>query len=314
MKFWMGVTDNNWFNYLSVQGLDEVNFWQPSAKALFTGAPVGMPFLFKLKRPYNHIGGGGFFVAYSTLPLSLAWEIFGQKNGASSLDELRALIEPLSKNLAGEPEIGCTVLSNPFFLEKQSWLENPPGWAGSIVRGKMYETENEDGSYIWNKMSRYFMADFNKATPDMVIADDMGEVKEVGPKFGEPILVKPRLGQSSFRVMVTEAYNKRCAITGENTLVVLEAAHIVPYAKDGSHDVTNGMLLRADFHKLFDAGLVSVTPEYKIRVSPRIRETWFNGKVYYRLDNQPLTVMPENIKNRPDRDRLDWHFKNRFQA
>lgn len=72
--------------------------------------------------------------------------------------------------------------------------------------------------------------------------------------------------------------------------------------------------LRSDFHKLFDVGLISVTPEYKIRISPRIKETWFNGKVYYRLDNQPLTVMPEKINLRPDPDYLQWHYKNVFQA
>jgi HNH endonuclease len=65
--------------------------------------------------------------------------------------------------------------------------------------------------------------------------------------------VKPRLGQSSFRVLVTDAYKRRCAITGENTLVALEAAHIVPYSKDGSHEIRNGLLLRADFHRLFRA-------------------------------------------------------------
>lgn len=139
-------------------------------------------------------------------------------------------------------------------------------------------------------------------------------VEEPRNKYGEPVLVRPRLGQASFRVLVTNAYKRRCAITGENTLIALEAAHIVPYSKDGSHDVRNGLLLRADFHRLFDVGLVSVTPDLKIRVSPRIRETWFNGKVYYRLDNQPLSVLPDRTDLQPDRDRLGWHFANRFQA
>lgn len=139
-------------------------------------------------------------------------------------------------------------------------------------------------------------------------------IREPVQKYGEAVLIRPRLGQSSFRVLVTDAYKRCCAMTGENTLVALEAAHIVPYGKIGTHDVQNGLLLRADFHKLFDAGLVSVTPDYKIRVSPRIRETWFNGKVYYRLDNQPLAVMPVQINQRPDRDRLNWHYKNIFQT
>jgi len=93
MKFWIGVTDNQWFNFLSAVKPDEVNFWQPGATAPFTNAPVGLPFLFKLKRPNNHIAGGGFFVTYSKMPLSLAWEVFGQKNGCSSLDGFRQLIK-----------------------------------------------------------------------------------------------------------------------------------------------------------------------------------------------------------------------------
>jgi putative restriction endonuclease len=310
MKFWLGVTDNKWFKFLSQQNLDEVNFWQPSATPLFKNAAIGMPFLFKLKRPYNHIGGGGFFVAYSTLPLSLAWEVFGLKNGVNSLDELKYLIGSLKAKKDNDPEIGCTVLSNTFFLNQSYWLENPAGWSNNIVRGKMYNSENHDGHIIWQELSSYFTEQKNPIEQSEVINENL----EKHPKFGEAVLVKPRLGQSSFRMTVIDAYNRRCAITGENTLIVLEAAHIIPYGKHGTHDVKNGLLLRADFHKLFDAGLVSVTPEYKIKISPRIRETWFNGKVYYRLDNQPLTVIPEKSNLRPNPDYLQWHYKNIFQS
>ena len=68
-----------------------------------------------------------------------------------------------------------------------------------------------------------------------------------------------------------------------------------------------------DFHKLFDDGLVSVSPDYRVHVSPRIRQKYYNGKVYYRLDDQPLTTMPDDLGLRPDRESLDWHFNNVFQ-
>jgi len=95
MKFWVGVTDNQWFKYPSELQPEEVNFWQPSATPPFSSAPTGLPFLFKPKQPNNHIAGGGYFVTYSKLPLGLAWEIFGPKNGCGSLAELRNLISPL---------------------------------------------------------------------------------------------------------------------------------------------------------------------------------------------------------------------------
>jgi putative restriction endonuclease len=310
MKFWVGTTDNNWFNFLAERKFDEVNFWIPSAKPLLTHAPIGMPFLFKLKNPYNHIAGGGFFVGNSTLPLSLAWEVFGEKNGASSFDEFRRLIGRHIQDQRFDPDIGCTVIANPFFLKSEQWLQNPVGWSPNIVRGKFYDTDAVEGAYIWDHISA-----FSSLYGSEVIRPDLNDVRieDDGVRYGEPVLVKPRLGQSAFRVLVTDAYQRRCAITGENTLDVLDAAHIVPYSKSGAHDVTNGLLLRTDFHKLFDKGLVSVTPEYRIKVSPRIRESYFNGKAYYRLDNQPLTILPVHTNLQPDRDRLEWHYKNVYQ-
>jgi len=302
MKLWVGVTDNQWFNFLSEKRPDEVNFWQPSATPPFTNAPTGMPFLFKLKRPYNHIAGGGYFVTYSRLPLSLAWEVFGEKNGCSSLEDLRRIIAPLVSREFKDGDIGCTVLANPFFLEQQQWIDDIPGWSSNIVRGKMYETGDVLGRVLWKNVQ------LSQVEQPMLQAAEQRE------KYGEAIAVRPRLGQSSFRVLVTDAYQRRCAITGESTLVALEAAHIVPYSDAGDHDVRNGLLLRADFHRLFDVGLVGVTPELKVKVSPRIRETWFNGKAYYRLDNQPLSVIPSQQSMQPDPDRLNWHLKNCFQA
>lgn len=309
MKFWVGVTDNGWYSFLSERRPDEVNFWQPSGTPPFTRAPTGMPFLFKLKSPHNAIAGGGFFVTYTSLPTALAWEVFGEKNGASSLADLQALLNPLMPKSSLTRDIGCTVLSNIFYLPRDEWIEDPPGWSPNIVRGKGYELDEESGRAIWSRVSPHFMAaaEENPPIPAAVI-------REPSPKYGEPVLVRPRLGQSSFRVLVTDAYKRRCAMTGESTLFALEAAHIQPYAGEGKHEVPNGLLLRADFHRLFDAGLVGVTPEYKIKVSPRIKEAWFNGKVYYRINDHPLAALPDRIEDRPNRDYLGWHIQNCFQA
>lgn len=251
-------------------------------------------------------------MTYSTLPVSLAWEIFGEKNGAASIDDLHAMLGPLSSGRGLSGEIGCTVLATPFFFSREQWIADPSGWAGNIVRGKMYETNSIDGASIWTALEQRLAANSyttidGEPPPNSVINQEQA-------KYGTPVLVSPRLGQSSFRVLVTDAYKRRCAITGENTLVALEAAHIVPYSKDGSHEIRNGLLLRADFHRLFDVGLVSVTQDLRIKISPKIRETWFNGKIYYRLNDQPLSVLPDLPAHRPDPDRLGWHFKNCFQA
>lgn len=81
MKLWAGVTDKDWYEYLALQRPDEVNFWQPSGTRTFKVLQPGEPFLFKLHSPDNFIVGGGFFVRYSALPASLAWDAFARKNG-----------------------------------------------------------------------------------------------------------------------------------------------------------------------------------------------------------------------------------------
>lgn len=71
---------------------------------------------------------------------------------------------------------------------------------------------------------------------------------------------------------------RRCAATGERTLPVLEAAHVRPYAEGGRHELSNGILLRSDLHTLFDSGYLTITPNYHIEVSRRIRDEFENGR------------------------------------
>ena len=117
--------------------------------------------------------------------------------------------------------------------------------------------------------------------------------------FGKQLLVKPRLGQGAFRILVTDIYGRRCAVTQERTLPALEAAHIRPYSEGGAHEGQNGLLLRRDIHSLFDAGYVTVTPNLHFEVSRRIREEFDNGKHYYALHGQQI-IVPENVGHRPD--------------
>lgn len=306
MKFWVGVTDNSWFNFLGRSGVDEVNFWQPRGKVAFTNLQPGSPFLFKLKRPFNHIAGGGYFVRSTSLPLSLAWETFGHKNGAASRKDFEAMIRSLSADPAArDPEIGCTVLAQPFFWPQERWIA-ATGFAGSIVRGRYYDTTEPQEAAVWAAVQERLAATtFDGAAA--VVSDP-----SAADRYGTPTLVKPRLGQGAFRVVVTDAYQRRCALTGESTLPVLDAAHIRPFADSGPNEVGNGLLLRSDFHKLFDLGMVTVTPDYRIEVSPRIREEWFNGKAYYRLHGQPLANLPTAAADRPNPAYLRWHNDNCF--
>ena len=131
------------------------------------------------------------------------------------------------------------------------------------------------------------------------------------PRYAEPILIRPRLGQGAFRVSITSVYQHRCAVTGERTLPILDAAHIRPYDQGGEHDVTNGLLLRTDIHRLFDKGYVTVSSDGHFEVGQRLKEEFENGRPYYSMHGQSVSL-PRDPGSRPSREALEWHQTNRF--
>jgi putative restriction endonuclease len=66
-------------------------------------------------------------------------------------------------------------------------------------------------------------------------------------------------------------------------------------------------VLRADLHKLFDNGYVTITTDLKVEVSKRIREEFENGKEYYQFHGKSLVNIPELIINQPDKKYIEWH-------
>ena len=210
MKFYIGVTDNKWWNFLKSNNPDEVNFWKPGAKS-FRAITPGAPFLFKLHSPYNYIVGGGFFVSYSILSLSLAWECFGVKNGAESLGVVRKLIQNRKRTSEHNPIIGCTILTEPFFFEREEWLPVPTDWAPNIVSGKTYDTEETTGAQLWSAVQERLLTKKQNLVETLV----QPEVADPSAPYGEwhPVLAKARIGQGTFRVHVTDAYHRRCSMT-----------------------------------------------------------------------------------------------------
>jgi putative restriction endonuclease len=304
MRFFVGVTDIDWFNFLAKEQPDEVNFWRPNGKQSFRALEPSGLFLFKLHSPLNFIAGGGFFVRHSFLPLSLAWEAFGTKNGTPNYHSFRNAIYKYRKvdyRTEPDPEIGCIILSSPFFFDREHWIPVPENWHANIVRGKIYDTNEPLDGRLFDQVMRCF--ERAQSLSEMV-------AESPGDRYGSGYLVYPRIGQGAFKVMVTEAYHRRCAITGEKTLPVLEASHIQPYSQNGPHLTSNGLLLRRDIHALFDRGYITVNEDYQIEVSKRIKEDYGNGREYYALHGKKLVEIPERPEERPSKQFLLWHNEN----
>ena len=103
--------------------------------------------------------------------------------------------------------------------------------------------------------------------------------------------VYQRQGQQQFRSKLIQAYGAKCLVTGAAVVQTLQAAHIQPVAKDGTHVPSNGLLLRADIHTLFDLHLITIDRDYKIHVSPQVADSEYkklHGKKL-KLDSSRIT-------------------------
>ena len=303
----MAITDWDWFSQLrQLQGIDEVNFWQPSPRGFLALEP-GEPFLFKLHSPRDRIVGAGVFARHVQLPVSIAWEAFGAKNGATSLIEMRRRVERyrrISAAVLGDYEIGCILLEQPTFFEDGDWIA-PPDWKPSIQVGRRYRLDEEPGLSLWANVEHLLR------TSRPGVAASLSE--PTGPRYGPPTFTRPRLGQGSFQAAILDAYARTCAVSGERVLPVLEAAHIIPYGEGGEHRVDNGLLLRRDLHALFERGYLSVAPDLDILVSKRLKEEFHNGEGYLAMAGRRL-LLPVRREDRPNPQFLDWHNQHRFVA
>ena len=299
MRAFVAVTDKDWYQFLAGRpDLDEINFWQPGGNRVFRTLNPGEPLLFKLHYPDNAIVGGGFLAHASLIEAGFAWDAFGEKNGAPSYPEMRRRIERY-RRASADPratyQIGCIILVEPFFWPRADWIPAPEGFSRNIVQGKTYDLTSPVGSRLWQQVMERLRAGRGGrvAEPDEAVRR-------------QPVEVLQRLGQGAFRILITDAYARRCAITREKALPVLEAAHIRPVADGGRHRLGNGLLLRSDVHTLFDRGYITVTRDHRVRVSRRLKADFDNGEHYYQLEGSSLWV-PRSAEAQPSGDLLEWH-------
>ena len=302
MQGYVTPTHYGWYQHLSQKRFwGEVNFWRPSPHHGFKGDP-GTPFFFKLKSPHNAVCGFGQVNRFDRLPEWLAWECFGEANGASSFgvmeDRLRAIRKTNQSMNAGR--IGCILLSNAVFFPEEFWIPQPADWAANNLGSKIYCLSRGEGRRIWAACMK---AVTELGTLGYWPADASSEALA---RYGKGRLVVPRLGQGTFRIAVTGAYDGACAVTGEHSLPALEAAHIKPYSEAGPHEIVNGLLLRADIHRLFDRGYLTVTRDRRVEVSPRLRTDYENGHSYYPHDGSRI-ALPVDSALQPEQHFLRWH-------
>lgn len=97
-------------------------------------------------------------------------------------------------------------------------------------------------------------------------------IKQEKPSKLKDVAGKFRAGQKHFKDQLSRLETPpRCAISGEEMTTLLDAAHVISVADGGSDEVENGMLLRADIHRLFDAGAFRINPDGSLTVEPDVQ-------------------------------------------
>lgn len=310
----VALTDRRWFDFLRSRSdrgrLDEVNFWRPKAKTEFHALIPGEPFFFRLKSPVNAIVGYGFFAHATRIPVRLAWDAFGERNGDANFEGFVSRIAGYRRQspeevLADTTGIVCLIIRAVRFFPDAAWPAwgQNREWGRNIVAYKGYDLDVGPGRELRSMLEGPQPEDL-KPVYQPTLEDS---------RVFEDRWMAVREGQGSFRVRILDAYGRRCAVTGERSLPVLDAAHIQPYRGPVSNHVQNGLALRTDLHRLYDAGYVTVTPDRRFLVSPRLREDFKNGKVYYELDGKELRALPADPGKLPSPAALDWHASHVFR-
>jgi putative restriction endonuclease len=314
----IALTDRAWFDYLSARAsvapLDEVNFWFPKAQKLWKHMPVGEPVFFRLKKPYYTVVGYGFYAHFEVLDLDLAWQTFGDKNGDAKREGFFKRIGGYRKvdllsPMAQRTPLGCMVLRDPVFWPPDRWIPWSPeerGWPPNVVQG----ATDRDPTNVAVLMAAIRN---DQAEPPAELSRQPFQLLTEDERSWRYAAEAAREGQGTFKLRLLKAYG-RCAITGEHTPIVLDGAHIQRYLGPRSNHPQNGILLTKEFHALFDAGYVTITPDLQVRVSDRLRRDFKNGHRYYPYDDRPLVSVPNDRNLAPSRDALAWHMSNVFKA
>ena len=182
-----------------------------------------------------------------------------------------------------------------FFFDEDEWIPIPRDWASNIVRGRTYDTASDTGDALW------------QAVEDRLVTRQRAAAVEE-PRFGEAYLEK----SPAWAGGISHARDRRLSPAmrsdrGSAAFRLSKTAHIRAHAAEGPNRTRNGLLLRADIHRLFDDGYVTVDPDLRFVVSPRLHEEFENGRVYYALDGRLLTNVPDRLPDRPGREFLEWH-------
>lgn len=195
-----------------------------------------------------------------------------------------------------DPELkkrGIVGLSNTSKLDKEVWLEFNNSW--------------ETLAFVSEKL----IADFSGITLEQSLELDTTDFPQ--GKEREAV-IKARVNQTFFRSAILSSYNSKCCITGLSIPSLLVASHIIPWSQSQKERLNprNGLCLNSIHDKAFDKGLITISADYKIRVSKYLQDLEAEIAVndFFLKQNNQAISLPDRFL--PEKEFLNFHFENIF--
>ena len=142
------------------------------------------------------------------------------------------------------------------------------------------------------------------------LAENLTEIALVIPEGKtRAATVQVRVNQWKFRQSIIDNYGARCCITGLVSEQLVNASHIVPWSDDHENRMNpqNGLCLSTLHDRAFDIGLITVLPDFKVRVSIKLvaqPSDSFMKQALLRFNNKKI-LMPHRYG--PDPQFLESH-------
>jgi putative restriction endonuclease len=201
--------------------------------------------------------------------LILAFNLYC-KIGFKRVKYTHPLIIELSKIINRTPSAVAFKLVNFARLDPELQKRGVKGMGhGNKGEGTIWNEFNDN----WDKLafeSELLLAKYKHIPIDDISSNEEITINKVG--LDREALVKIRKNQGFFRATVLTSYDNKCCITGIALPQLLVASHIIPWSIDKDNRVNphNGVCLNALHDKAFDKGLMTITPDFKILVSPSL--------------------------------------------
>ncbi|MFG6687223.1 HNH endonuclease [Mariniflexile sp. HNIBRBA6329] len=185
------------------------------------------------------------------------------------------------------------------------------GITGLVNGSKLEEDIWDEFNGNWDRLafeSEELIAKFQNKEIEDISLENFPEGKE------RETTIKARVNQNFFRSTILSSYNLKCCITGLSIPDFLVASHIKPWSKDIENRTNphNGLCLNSIHDKAFDKGFITVTPDFKIKVSEFFNDYSKDKSVndfFIKYNNQNI-IKPERFL--PTKEFLDYHFQNIF--